>query len=110
MVAITSLYPPETNAEGKKLRTKAKKIAIAIFVSTPADATKTSAKHPLSIYGLYGTGFAHPATPPEERRNTTGTTKDPIKSRCFKGFGVKRPAIFAVESPQRSAAYPWATS
>ena len=104
MAEITSKLLIEKKSPGTNHKINAKKLAIAIFAKTPADATNTSLKLPFNMYGLYGTGFAQPATPPEVRKKITGTTKEPIKSRCFKGFGVRRPAIFAVGSPQIRAA------
>lgn len=104
MTDITSKYAPEIRFSGTKCKVIAIKIAMPIFVKTPAEATNSSAKRPLNIKGLYGTGFAHPAIPPETNRKIDGTTIEPTKSRCFRGFGVSLPAIFAVGSPKKSAA------
>ena len=41
---------------------------------------------------------------------TSGRIIDPTGSRCAAGLSVSLPASFAVWSPRRFAAHPWATS
>ena len=53
----------------------------------------------LKLNGLTGTGFAQPNPVPVVIIRRKGTTIEPIGSKCFIGFKVKRPAYFAVESP-----------
>ena len=52
---------------------------------------------------MIGTGLAQPT-----RRKIMQIV--PKGSRCFRGFRVSRPIIFAVGSPHFSATYPWAHS
>jgi len=86
--------------------------AITKFDAGPAKATIPSPKRRfLKLYGLIGTGLAHPSiTPPGNKAHRRGTAIEPIGSMCFIGFKVILPSSFAVGSPWYKAAIPWATS
>jgi len=72
--------------------------AINKFVAGPARATsKLPTAGFLKLRGLTGTGFPQP-----KRKKIKASV--PHKSRCFKGLMVRRPAIFAVSSPNIWAA------
>lgn len=79
-----------------------------IFESGPAKETRNSPSLGfLKLYGLTGTGFAHPnMIPPGKSAHIIGTTTEPIGSMCFIGFNVSLPAYLAVGSPCQRAAIP----
>lgn len=63
------------------------------------------------LYGLYGTGFAHPKiNPVPEKARSAGIITEPKGSICGIGLSVSLPAILAVGSPNFSAAKPCDTS
>lgn len=78
--------------------------AIHRFEKGPAKATIAS-PHLLffKLYGLYGTGLAHPKIKPEKLVRI-GTMTEPTGSMCLMGFKVSLPSYFAVRSPRKSAA------
>ena len=57
-----------------------------------------------------GTGLAQPKTPAPARDNKAGTINVPTGSTCAIGFRVRRPARFAVSSPNALATQPCDTS
>ena len=46
-----------------------------------------------------GTGFAQPIKKPEPLNSSIIGSIIPVKSKCFKGFNVILPSLFAVSSP-----------
>ena len=63
------------------------------------------------MYGLYGTGFAHPIRNGEcDSARRPGIMMEPMGSICFKGFKVNLPANRAVGTHRLSAMKPWETS
>ena len=73
-------------------------IKLKIFMPIPAKDTIISLALPfLKLNGLTGTGFAQPK--PANKNN-----KKPNRSKCAKGFRVKRPDNLAVSSPCQVAA------
>ncbi len=92
------------NIRNKILMIIPKPIAHRKFAAGPAkEVSKISLLGFRKYIGLIGTGFAQP------KRNRNRLIV-PIKSKCFKGFNVSRPADFAVGSPNRKATKPCAYS
>src|SRR5262245_32630616 len=60
--------------------------------------------------GFTGTGLAHASTGTPSSAPIAGITIDPTGSMCGIGFSVRRPARFAVSSPNHDATTPWLTS
>ena len=70
------------------------------FTVIPAIATQNNPG--LSGFNLEkftGTGFAQPTINPDPLSNNRIGSIIPVKSRCFKGFKVILPSLFAVSSP-----------
>ena len=67
------------------------------------DTIISSVRGSLKLVGFTTTGLAQP-NPPIIK------AKDPMRSRCTKGFIVRRPIIRGVGSPSKSAALAWAYS
>ncbi len=61
-------------------------------------------------FGFTGTGFAHAITGIPESAPNAGRMIDPNGSMCGTGFSVRRPAFFAVSSPNQRATTPWLIS
>ena len=57
-----------------------------------------------------GTGLAHPNTPIPLNASSAGTIKVPTGSTCTTGLRLRRPARFAVSSPNALATKPCETS
>ena len=86
---------------GAKRKIKPKTRASIKFASGPAKPTFAS-PYFLSrkLKGLYGTGLAQAKIKEvPDKTIIKGKKNEPIQSRCFKGLKVKRPAFFAVKSP-----------
>ena len=80
--------------------------AIKMFDPGPAKAMRNSPiRRCFKLYGLYGTGFAHPKVKPANEV-IIGTMMEPTGSMCFSGFKVNLPCNRAVGSPRRSAISP----
>jgi len=78
----------------RSLKAIAAIIAITKFVAGPAIETHImSFLGFLKLFGLTGTGFAHPIILVTMKANV------PTGSRCFNGLSVSLPSIFAVGSP-----------
>jgi len=110
--AISAIWIKAYVGLGTILTANAITIANRILEIGPAIATNNS-PHLwfFRLYGLYGTGFAHPKIKLVFIRiKIPGTKKEPTGSRCLIGLRVNLPAYFAVTSPINKAAYPWATS
>ena len=86
-------------------------IAIIRFAKGPAKATKNIPLFLfLKLYGLTGTGFAHPNTKPPKYISKPGNITVPNKSIWAMGLSVRRPCLEAVKSPKPFAIRPCATS
>ena len=90
------------------LITNPKNTAKAKLANIPAEATQnvpTLRSSGLKLFGLYGTGFAHPIKKGAfVMTRRSGIIIEPYKSRCFRGFKVNLPAYLAVVSPYFKAA------
>ncbi len=77
----------------------------------PARLTKSMSRRGLrSRRGFTGTGFAQARTGRPTMAPMAGSTIDPNGSMCGTGFSVRRPASFAVRSPNQRATTPWLIS
>lgn len=81
----------------KNLIINPNRIAIAKLAIGPAKATfKFPHFLSLKLYGLTGTGFAHPIIGPLPeviKNKNKGNKKEPTGSKCFMGFIVSLPAF-----------------
>ena len=77
------------------------------FVAGPASDTSNMSRRRLrSRFGFTGTGFAQPITGMFAIAPNAGMMIDPNGSMCGIGLSVRRPARFAVSSPNHSATTP----
>ena len=111
-LAISINAPDKTSKEVPKRIINPKINAIKMLTAGPAPATNASPHFWFErLYGLYGTGLAHPIRKLEpERSKIPGIITEPSGSMCFMGFKVRRPASLAVGSPNIWATYPCVTS
>jgi len=78
------------------------KISATIILEAGPETATFKGPHfwSLKLYGFIGTGFAQPIKNWLPLRNKrSGRITEPNGSKCFRGFKVRRPAYFAVGSP-----------
>ena len=70
------------------------------FTVIPAIATQNNPSLlGFNLEKFTGTGFAQPIKKPEPLNSNIIGSIIPVKSKCFKGFNVILPSLFAVLSP-----------